>query len=120
MKRQYFHARSVILSSVKNQIMKGKRFVLYRSSLSPTRDLTYGSGKASRYKWVLAQAMYTYYAKWILKYRKWKTRVANPVEKSCTQGSFVIERESKGESSIVRGVTTAQDARYIYVSDSLA
>jgi hypothetical protein len=66
--------------------------------LSRTGDLTYGSGKYSRCIWVLAQAMYTYYWKWILKYRKWKTRVANPVEKSCTQGSFVIEGESKGES----------------------
>jgi hypothetical protein len=27
-----------------------------------------------------------------------ETRVANPVEKSCTQGSFVIEGKSKGES----------------------
>jgi hypothetical protein len=66
--------------------------------VSRTRDLSYGSGKHSRCIRVLAQAMYTYYSRRALKYRKWKTRVANPVEKSCTQGSFVIEGESKGES----------------------
>jgi hypothetical protein len=42
--------------------------------------------------------MYTYYLRRVLLYRKWKTRVANPVEKSCTQGSFGIEGKSKGES----------------------
>jgi hypothetical protein len=65
--------------------------------VSRTRGLTYGSGKHSRCIWVLAHAMYTYYSRRDSEYRKWKTRVVNPVEKSCTQGSFVIEGKSKGE-----------------------
>jgi hypothetical protein len=64
-----------------------RRPEVVRSILSRTSDLTDGGGKHSRCIWVLAQAMYTYYSEWILKYRKWKTRVANPVEKPCAQGS---------------------------------
>jgi hypothetical protein len=44
--------------------------------------------------WVLAQAMYSYYSGRDPEYRKWNTRAANPVEKSCTQGSFAIEGKS--------------------------
>jgi hypothetical protein len=42
--------------------------------------------------------MYTYDVRRVLLHRKWKTRVANSVEKSCTQRSFGIESKSEGES----------------------
>jgi hypothetical protein len=59
--------------------------------------------------------MYTYYSRRDSEYRKWKTRVANPVEKSCTPGSFVIEGKSKDESYSMRAITKGENGFYIYL-----
>jgi hypothetical protein len=42
-------------------------------------------------------------------------RVANPVKKSCTRGSFLIEGKSKGESYVMKATTKRQNAGCVYI-----